>query len=93
MLVFARVTHLGLALTLGVVLIRLLVQGARKGLSAKAILVDAIALAAGIGLCIATIFALDKTNLPKLLVYAGMLFSIAELGFIICRRISQEDRR
>lgn len=92
-LVFARVTHLGLALTLGIVLIRLLVQGARRGLSAKAILVDAIAFAAGIGLCIATIFALDKTNLPKLLVYAGMLFSIAELGFIFCRRISQEDRR
>lgn len=90
-LVFARVTHLGLALTLGIVFIRLLVQGARRGLSAKAILVDAIAFAAGIGLCIAAIFALDKTNLPKLLVYAGMLLAIAELGFIICRRISQED--
>lgn len=92
-LVFARVTHLGLALTLGIVLIRLLVQGARRGLSGKAILVDAIAFAAGVGLCIATIFALDKTNLPKLLVYAGMLLSIVELGFVICRRISQEDRR
>ena len=92
-LVFARVTHLGLAFTLGIMLIRLLVQHARHGLPAKDIAVDAIAFAAGIGLCIATIFALDKTNLPKLLVYAGMLLSIAELGFILCRRIKKEDLR
>ncbi|MDD6051929.1 MAG: hypothetical protein PUC00_11810 [Clostridiales bacterium] len=92
-LVFARVTHLGLAFTIGIMLIRLLVQGARQGLTARDITVDALALAAGIGLCIATIFALDKTNLPKLLVYAGMLLSIAELGFILCRRIHKEDIR
>lgn len=92
-LVFARVTHLGLAFTLGIELICLLVRGARKGLPAKAILVDAVAFAAGIGLCIGTIFALDKTNLPKLLVYAAMLLSILELGFVLCRRIRKEDLR
>ena len=89
--VFARVTHLGLAVTLGVMLIRLLIQGAKRGLATKVIVTEAIIFAAGIGLCIATIFALDKTNLPKLLVYAVMLFSIILLGGLLCRRIRQED--
>lgn len=91
--VFARVTHLGLAVTVGLVLIRLLVQGAKNGLDARSITVNGLAFAVGIGVCIATIFALDKTNLPKLLVYAGMLLSIAELACIICRRIRKEDVR
>lgn len=89
--VFARITHLGLAVTLGLALIRLLVIAARRGLTAKHISIDAVAFTAGIGLCIATIFALDKTNLPKGLVYAGMLLSIVELGYVICHRIHQED--
>lgn len=92
-LVFARVTHLGLAVMLGLTLIRLLVQGAKHGLDKKSILLDVLGLVAGIGLCIATIFALDKTNLPKLLVYAAMLLSLVELGFVICRRIHKEDGR
>lgn len=91
--VFARVTHLGLAITVGVTLIRLLVQGAKHGLGGRSISIDAIAFAVGIGVCIATIFALDKTNLPKLLIYAGMLLSIAELALLICRRIHKEDNR
>lgn len=92
-LIFARVTHLGLAFTIGLTLIRLLVQGGKQGLDAKSIVLDVIGLAAGIGLCIATIFALDKTNLPKLLVYAVMVLSLLELGFVTCRRIRLEDLR
>ena len=88
--VFARVTHLGLAVTVGVTLLRLLFVG-RKHLTAKAIVLDVIGLAAGLGLAIGTIFALDKTNLPKLLVYAVMVLSFVELGFVICRRIHKED--
>ena len=88
--VFARVTHLGLAVTLGMTLLRLLFVG-RKHLSAKAIVLDVIGLAAGLGLAIGTIFALDKTNLPKLLVYAVMVLSFVELGYVICRRIHKED--
>ena len=90
--VFARVTHLGLAVTLGVTLIRLLVAGGRQ-MSVKEIVLDVIGLALGLGLAIATIFALDKTNLPKLLVYAVMVLSFMELGFVICRRIHKEDVR
>lgn len=89
--VFARVTHLGLAFTLGLTLIRLLVVEGKRGLPAKTILLDVLGLAVGIGLCIATIFALDKTNLPKPLVYGVMLLSLAELGFVILRRIRQAD--
>lgn len=92
-LIFARVTHLGLAFTIGLALIRLLVQGGKQGLATKSIVLDVIGLAAGIGLCIATIFALDKTNLPKLLVYAVMVLSLVELGYVICRRIHLEDMR
>lgn len=89
--VFARVTHLGLAFTLGLTLIRLLVTEGKRGLPAKAILLDVLGLAVGIGVCIATIFALDKTNLPKPLVYGVMLLSLAELGFVILRRIRKAD--
>lgn len=92
-LIFARVTHLGLAFTIGLTLIRLLVQGAKHGLDARSIILDIIGLAVGIGLCIATIFALDKTNLPKMLVYVVMVLSLVELGYVICRRIRLEDIR
>ena len=90
-LVFARVTHLGLAVTVGVTLIRLLIAG-RSHLTAKAVVLDVIGLAAGLGLAIGSIFALDKTNWPKPLVYLLMIAAIAELGVVICRRIRLEDR-
>ena len=90
-LVFARVTHLGLAVTLGVTLLRLLVAG-RSHLTAKAVVLDIIGLAAGLGLAIGSIFALDKTNWPKPLVYLLMIVAIVELGLVICRRIRLEDR-
>ena len=90
-LVFARVTHLGLAVTLGVTLLRLLVAG-RSQLTAKAVVLDIIGLAAGLGLAIGSIFALDKTNWPKPLVYLLMIAALIELGVVICRRIRLEDR-
>ena len=89
--VFARVTHLGLACTAGFTLLRLLWQGAKHGLSKKEIILDVAGLAAGIGLCIGAIFALDKTNWPKLAVYAALLLALIELGFVVCRRIAKED--
>lgn len=91
--VFARVTHLGLAFTLGLTLIRLLAVEGKRGLPCKDIVLDVVGLAAGIGVCIATLFALDKTNLPKLFVYGVMLLSLAELGFVILRRIRLTDQQ
>lgn len=90
--VFARVTHLGLAFTLGLTLIRLLVAEGKRGLPRKDIALDAVGLATGIGICIATLFALDKTNLSKPLVYGVMLLALTELGFVILRRIRRADR-
>jgi len=92
-LVFARVTHLGLAFTVGLTLLRLLWQGAKTGLGRKEIILDVLGLAAGIGLCIGMIFALDKTNWPKLAVYAGLLLALVGLGAVVCRRIALEDRK
>ena len=90
--VFARVTHLGLAVTLGFTLIRLLIAG-RKHLSGKVIALDIAGLAAGLGLAIGSIFALDKTNWPKPLVYLLMIAALVLLGFVICRRIHKEDKQ
>lgn len=89
-LIFARVTHLGLAVTLGLVLIRLLVAY-RSCLTGKAVAADAVGLAAGLGLAIGSIFALDKTNWPKPLVYLLMIAAILWLGAVICRRIRWVD--
>lgn len=90
--VFARVTHIGLAVAIGFTLLGVL-YAARRRLSVKEIVLDVIGLAAGLGVAIGTIFALDKTNWPKLLVYALMIAACAELGFVICRRIHKEDVR
>ena len=90
--VFARVTHLGLAVTLGVTLLRLLVKNGKQ-IGAKGVALDVLGLAAGLGLAIGTIFALDKTNWPKLLVYAMMVAALVWLGYVICRRIHKEDVR
>ena len=73
-----------------VTLLRLLVKNGKQ-IGAKGVALDVIGLAAGLGLAIGTIFALDKTNLPKLLVYAVMVLSFVELGYVICRRIHKED--
>ncbi len=91
-IIFARVTHLGLAVTLGMTLIRLLVKNSKK-IGTKGIVLDVIGLAAGLGVAIGTIFALDKTNWPKPLVYALMIAALVELGYVICRRIHKEDVR
>ena len=42
---------------------------------------------------IGTIFALDKTNLPPLAVYAVLLAALAALTTLNCRRIRKEDLR
>ncbi len=89
-LVFARVTHLGLAVTLGLTLIRLLIVG-RRTIAPGQMLLDVLGLAAGIGVCVGSIFALDKTNWPKPLVYGLMILSLVELGVVICRRIRRQD--
>ncbi len=91
-LIFARVTHLGLACALGFALIRLLVCASRRGAPARQLWGEFLLFALGIAACIGTIFALDKTNWPKLLVYAMMIASLVELGWVILGRIRKEDQ-
>ena len=59
----------------------------------REITLDLLGLAAGLGLAIGTIFALDKTNWPKPLVYVMMIAALTWLGFVICRRIRKEDTK
>lgn len=89
--IFARVTHIGLALLLFLSLLIPLIKGKRRGLSGRAFGGELALMILGVGLCIGSIFALDKTNLPKLLVYAVLFLTLAGMAFLSCRRIRKED--
>lgn len=91
--IFARVTHIGLAVMIFLALLLPLLKGLKGGLRIRAFWTELALMIVGIGLCIATIFALDKTNLPKLLVYAVMFFTLAGLAVLNFRRIHKEDCR
>ncbi len=91
--IFARVTHIGYAFLLFFALLLPLIGGSKKGLAPWKAAVEITVMLLGLGLCIGTIFALDKTNLPKLLVYAVMALDMAGLAFLACRRIYKEDCR
>lgn len=91
--IFARVTQIGLAVMLFASLLIPLIKGSRAGLSKKALAMEITLMLLGILLCIGTIFALDKTNLPKLLIYAVMLLALSGMAFLACRRIHKEDIR
>lgn len=91
--IFARVTHIGLALMLFTSLLLPLLQGQKQGLSGRAFWLEMGIMLLGIGLCIGAIFALDKTNLPKLLVYAVLFLTLVGLTFLNFRRIRKEDIR
>lgn len=91
--IFARVTHIGLAVMLFLSLFIPLLQARKKGLGMGAFWRELILMLLGIILCIGTIFALDKTNLPKLLIYGVMALTLAGLTFLTFRRIHKEDIR
>ena len=91
--IFARVTHIGLAAMLFICLLIPLLQGKKAGLGQKAFWAEIGLMLLGIILCIASIFALDKTNLPKLLVYAMLFATLVGLTILNFRRIHKEDLR
>ena len=70
-----------------------LVKGLKAGLGQKAFIAELALMLLGLILCVGTIFALDKTNLPKLLVYAVMFAVLAALTYLTGRRIHKEDMR
>ena len=91
--IFARVTHIALAATLFIALLLPLLQGKKAGLGKKAFFGELGLMLLGIILCIGAIFALDKTNLPKLLVYAMLFLTLVGLTILNFRRIHKEDIR
>lgn len=90
--IFARVNHIILALTLFFVHLTTLLKGKKHGLPGKTVALETLAMALGEILCIGTIFALDKTNLPDLLVYIVMVLTLAAMSVLACRRIHKEDK-
>jgi hypothetical protein len=45
----------------------------------------------GVIVCIGAEFALDKTNLPDVLVYTVMAAALIGIAVLICLRIKKED--
>lgn len=91
--VFARVTHIGLAVLLLCSLLLPLLRGKRRGLKTAVIIRELLLMLLGIALCIGAIFALDKTNLPKLVVYGALVVSLLGMFVLTFRRIIAEDKR
>ena len=91
--IFARVTHIGCAALLFTALLTALLHGVRNGLRGRTVVMELALSLLGLGVCIGTIFALDKTNLPPLAVYAVLLAALAALTTLNCRRIRKEDLR
>ena len=90
--IFARVNHIILALALFFVHLTTLLKGKKQGLPGKTVTLEALAMAFGEVLCIGTIFALDKTNLPDILVYIVMVLTLVCMCILACRRIHKEDK-
>ena len=90
--IFARVSQIGYAALLAGVLAASLIRGGRRGLSGKIIALEIVLLLLGVGVCIGAEFALDKTNLPNILVYAVMLAALLGMGFLTVHRVMKEDK-
>lgn len=91
-LIFARVTHIALACTLFFTQFAALLRGKKRGLATKTLALESGLMLIGIVLCIGTIFALDKTNIPDIYVYLVMIVSLCLMVFLTCRRIRKEDQ-
>lgn len=91
-LIFARVTHIVLAVVMFGTLAAALFRGKRRGLVKYQVFLEAGLMLLGEILCIGTIFALDKTNLPDLMVYLVMTADLVFMALLTCRRIHKEDQ-
>ena len=85
--IFARVTQIAYALMLAGALIAALIPAVKKGLPKKNAVIEFLLLLLGAGVCIGAEFALDKTNLSHVLVYAGMIAALIFMAALILRAI------
>ena len=89
--IFAKVNQIGYMVLLCVPILCAGARALRRGAKAIYIIVEWIAMIIGVLLAIWCEYALDKTNLPDLLVYAIMAMVIAGMALLAVRRIHKED--
>ncbi len=85
--IFARVTQILYALMLAGAMIAAL----RKNASPKRAAAEFALLLLGAGVCIGAEFALDKTNLSHVLIYAVMIAALAVMAAFVLRAIFRKD--
>ena len=92
--IFARVTHIGLAVTLFTTMLISLIRGKKQGLGTGTFCLELLLTLLGVGLCILAIYALDKiTAWPPAFVYTGWALVLILLTGLVGRRIHKEDLR
>lgn len=90
--IFARVTQIGYAVILAGSLFAALAMGIKRGLGKGRAFAEALLMLLGIAACVGGEFALDKTNLPNLVVYLAMIAVLIGLALLNLGRIRKEDR-
>jgi prolipoprotein diacylglyceryltransferase len=89
--IFARVTQMGyMFLLLGAAAYAGARTVKRAGVTNK-LVGEWLLIVLGVIVCIGAEFALDKTNLPDVLVYAAMAAALLGIAVLICLRIKKED--
>lgn len=91
MFIFARINQVGYAVFLGVALLLALLRGKKHRHFKRHVAIEFPLLLAGVGVCTAMEFALDKTNYPHALIYLVMLLALCAMAALILRRIKRED--
>lgn len=89
--IFARVTQIGFMVLLCAAAAVAGARAARRAGVTVNLAGEWLLLALGVGVCIGAEFALDKTNLPDVLVYAVMVAALAGMAVLVCLRIKKED--
>ena len=89
--IFARVTQIGYALMLAGALIAALIPAVKKGLPKKTAVIEFLFLLLGAGICIGAEFALDKTNLSHILIYAVMIIALACMAGLVLHAVFRRD--
>ena len=89
--IFARVTQIGyMVLLCGAAGAAWAVAARRTGITPR-LMGEWLLMLLGVGVCIGAEFALDKTNLPDMLVYAAMAAALAFMAALVCLRVKKED--
>ncbi|MBE5770419.1 MAG: hypothetical protein E7336_03480 [Clostridiales bacterium] len=92
--IFARVTHIGLAVMLFFTALLSLWRGKKQGLPTGIFCLELVLTLLCLVLCILAIYALDKiTAWPPAFVYSGWALVLVFLAILIGRRIHKEDIR